>query len=144
MKQLLAACLLLLTALPVLAEPADMNLYIMLWPEGDADEPKAAQMIEIDAGQIHVFTSENLETEQDKSTPADPARVALVSAAIQAVFGTISMDAVPEQTGDTIAVEWSVGNAATFARGTTTFPITALPSAILAVQDEIFGARLTP
>jgi hypothetical protein len=41
-----------------------------------------------------------------------------------------------------IAVEWSITLPSNFARGYISLPLDAQPAAILAIQDQIFGARL--
>lgn len=146
MKQIIALCLMLFAPLPVWAVPADMNLYLMLWPEGEENAPTATQVIEFDDGKINIFTSADAyaDADLDNAVPATPAQIALLSAAVSAIIKSVSTEMGVEAPGHIIAVEWSVSNATTFARGSTNLPIDALPPEILAVQDQIFGARLAP
>lgn len=146
MKQIIALCLLLITPLPVWAQPADMNLYLMLWPEGEENAPTATQIIEFGEGMINFFTSGDVDAELDldNAVVATPEQIALLSAAVSAVIKSVSTEMGVQSQGHTIAVEWSVSNATTFERGSMNLPIEALPPEILAVQDQIFGARLAP
>ncbi|MGO4908668.1 hypothetical protein ACEN2J_10090 [Pseudorhodobacter sp. W20_MBD10_FR17] len=152
MKHIYALCLLLATALPVAAAPddlpapdapAELNLYIMLWPEGEEDDPTSAQVMEMGDDGIRIFTSATPEDE-DKVVPLDPAQIALIGAAVKAVAGDISLQQGAPHTGHQVQVEWSISNLNSFSRGSTLYPLDALPPEVLAVQDKIFGMRLTP
>lgn len=152
MKHIFALCLLLATALPVAADPddlptpdapAEMNLYFKLWPQGEEDEPKSAQVMEMGDDGMRIFTSATPEHE-DKVVPLDPAQIALIGAAVKAVAGDVSLQQGALHTGHQVQVEWSISNLNSFSRGSTLYPLDALPPEVLAVQDQIFGMRLTP
>lgn len=142
MKHIIALCLMLF-ALPAFAAPAEMNLYIMLWPEGVEDDPTKAQVMEMGEGDMRIFTSATPE-HQDDVIPLDPAHVALMGAAIKSVLADLSLEYGEDYKGDQIQVEWSISNNNGFSRGSTLFPIDAVPAAVIAVQDQVFGMRLTP
>ena len=117
MKQILTLAAFLLTALPLHAGPADMNLYLMLWPEGEEAQSSATQVIELENGEIRIFTHITSEEDADKSAPATPEQITLLSAAVAAMLRTVSVEMGEEITGDRVAVEWSISNANTFERG---------------------------
>ena len=148
MKHIIALWL-TLAALPAFAAgpapdaPAQMNLYVMLWPEGEEEDPTKAQVMEMGDADMRLFTSATPE-EEDKVVPLDPAQIALIGAAIKAVVADISIQQGAIHTGHQVQVEWSVDTVNSFSRGSTLYPLDALPPEVLAVQDQIFGMRLTP
>lgn len=144
MKHIITLAAFLFSALPLRAEPAEMNLYLKFWPQGEQDAPSATQVIEFDADGIRIFTHTTPEAEADKIVPAAPEEVALLRAAVAAVLRTVSLDMGEPITGDSIAVEWSISNATTFERGAVQMAPDALPPEIFALQNGLFGARLTP
>ena len=144
MKNIITLAAFLLSALPLLAEPAEMNLYLKFWPQGEENAPTATQVVEFEAGGVRIFTHATPEAEADKMLPATPEEVALLTAAVAAVLRTISLDMGKPITGDSIAVEWSISNATTFERGSVQMAPDALPPEVLDLQDALFGARLAP
>jgi hypothetical protein len=152
MKHIFALCLLLASALPLAAQtddlpapdaPAELNLYFMLWPEGEEEEPKSAQVMEMFEDGMRIFTSATPEDE-DKVVPLDPAQIALIGAAVKAVATDLSLQQGAPHAGHQVQVEWSISNVNSFSRGSNLYPLDALPPEVLAVQDQIFGMRLTP
>lgn len=152
MIHMLALCLLMSSTLPLAAgpddlpapeAPAELNLYIMLWPEGEEDDPTSAQVMEMGEDGLRIFTSATPEDE-DKVVPLDPAQIALIGAAVQAVAVDLNLQQGAPHTGHQVQVEWSISNVNSFSRGSTLYPLDALPPEVIAVQDQIFGRRLTP
>jgi hypothetical protein len=154
MKNIIALCLVLAAlpahatgsdadALPAPDAPAEMNLSIMLWPEGEEDDPTAAQVMEMGDDGLRIFTSATPEVEDDV-VPLDPAQIALIGAAIKAVVADVSLQQGQIHNGHQIQVEWSISNVNSFTRGSSLYPLDALPPEVIAVQDQIFGMRLTP
>lgn len=141
MKQIFALCLTLLLPLPALAQTADLNLYLSYWPEG-AEDAGQSMNLEYEAGQLAVSTYDVEGNETSDTTPADPAFLALMVAGVQKAIGIVSPDMGTEYTGPAIVVEWSVSSAGTFARGNSVIPLDGQPAEFLAIQDQIFGARL--
>ncbi|RUS63693.1 hypothetical protein EGN72_02940 [Pseudorhodobacter sp. E13] len=141
MKHALALCALLLP-LPALAGPADLNLYLSYWPEG-AEEAAGALNLELENGVLAQLVFDKDGNETVIEAEASATNVALMQGAIRAMLDQISLDQQPSVNGPALVVEWSVATDATFARGNIVLPFDAQPEAILAVQDQIFSARLT-
>lgn len=144
MKHIITLAVFLLSTLPLRAEPAEMNLYLKFWPQGEEDAPTATQVVEFEADGIRIFTHTTPEAEADEMLPATSEQVTLLAAAVAAVLRTVSVEMGKPVTGDSIAVEWSISNATTFERGSIQMAPDALPPEVLALQDALFGARLTP
>lgn len=141
MKHALALCALLLP-LPALAGPADLNLDLSYWPAG-AEDATGALNLELENGVLAQVIYDKDGNETVIEAEASPANVALMQGAIRAMLDRISLEQEASVEGPSIVVEWSISTESTFARGNVVLPFDAQPVEILAVQDQIFSARLT-
>ncbi len=143
MKHIIALCLFALTALPIWAAPAEMNLSLSYWPEG-AEDAQSALNLETDEGGVWRETVGPNGAQALPEEPLTPELAALIEAAIRATLATLSFEYGEDFTGPVLAVEWSVMTANGFARGNMLLRYEDQPEAILAIQDKVFGQRLRP
>jgi hypothetical protein len=143
MKHILAFCLIVLGALPAMAEPSEMNLYLSYWPEG-AEDAQGALNLDTQEDRIERAVYDKDGAETITYLPLTPEAALTIEAGIRAAIAGISFDYGEELTEAVLRVEWSVLTASSFARGTLSFPMESQPEALLAVQDALFGMRLGP
>lgn len=142
MKRAFALCALLMLPLPAIAEPADLNLYMSYWPAG-AEEPTSSLNLELEQGVLAQLIYDKDGNETVIEADASAANVALMQGAIRAMLARVSMEQEAAIDGPSVVVEWSVSTDATFARGNAVIPYAEQPIEVLAVQDQVFSARLT-
>jgi hypothetical protein len=126
---------------PLHAAEAELNLYLSLCPDG-AEDAIAAMNLELGEALVIQTTFDADGNETFAEMPIDPVNRALISAAIEALLALTNTNAADELPFPVIAVEWSITLPSNFARGYISLPLDAQPAAILAIQDQIFGARL--
>lgn len=120
------------------AEGPGLNFYVSLWPSEGLDDPVAAQAVELGDNGVMGLYGDGMADREQAATPAD---MAVLQAAIAAAVAAVTPAAVPDVAAPLVQVEWSVSNATTFARGSTSFALDALPPAIAAAQTHFFGAE---
>ncbi|NUB43241.1 hypothetical protein GEU84_002505 [Fertoebacter nigrum] len=119
------------------AEGPGLNFYVSYWPSEGLDNPVSSQALELGEDGVMGLYGDGMEDREQAATPAD---MAVLQAAVAAAVAAVTPAAVPDVAAPLVQVEWSVSNATTFARGSTSFALDALPPAVAAAQAHFFGA----